>query len=52
MFSCVILDINECIENTGLCEQLCEDTEGSYKCSCRPGFRLNENQQCEGIVSN
>ncbi|PAA51648.1 hypothetical protein BOX15_Mlig005425g2 [Macrostomum lignano] len=33
------IDINECDE-FGLCDQLCTNTIGSYKCSCRPGYTL------------
>ena len=31
-------DVNECSTNTSLCQQNCENTEGSYQCSCNPGY--------------
>jgi len=40
-------DVQEC--ELELCEQQCENSFGSYKCSCRQGFTLNENgQNCDG----
>ena len=35
------IDVNECRESTTPCDQLCENTEGSYKCACQPGFKLD-----------
>lgn len=32
------IDINEC--ESFYCEQTCQNTYGSYNCSCRPGFKL------------
>ena len=32
-------DINECA-GINPCQQLCENTEGSYTCSCTEGFNL------------
>ena len=32
------IDVNECRLNETLCQQNCENTEGSYTCSCYPGF--------------
>lgn len=47
-------DINECQGNgTNICSNLsetCENTEGSYKCICLPGFR-KDNTLCQGIPS-
>ena len=39
-------NINEC-EIWGICSQHCEDSDGSYKCSCQPGFDLQtDNKTC------
>ncbi|VEL17994.1 unnamed protein product, partial [Protopolystoma xenopodis] len=35
------LDINECIEGTHNCEQICTNTDGSFLCSCEPGFKIS-----------
>ncbi len=34
-------DINECLE-FGICNQECENTDGSFACSCKPGYVLDE----------
>ena len=38
-------DIDECEEESDVCDQECRDTDGSYQCWCRPGkkksIRLN-----------
>ena len=31
-------DINECAIGTDLCEQMCNNTIGSYECSCMDGY--------------
>ena len=49
---CVILDIDECKNSTtNDCQQECINTPGSYACSCKSGYLLNDNNQtCEGIA--
>ncbi len=43
------LDINECLEGTHDCEQNCINTDGSYTCSCNPGFVINADRRgCNG----
>ena len=43
------IDIDECIEDIDDCAQICTDTDGSYTCSCRPGYRLaSDDHQCDG----
>lgn len=37
--SCV--DINECEIDTHNCEQLCMNTDGSFRCTCISGYRLS-----------
>ena len=45
----MIADNNECAQNGGLgpCAQTCTNTEGSFFCSCKPGFTLSE-YTCDG----
>ena len=45
LFFGYITDRDECQE-WGYCDQLCENTEGSYTCSCYPGFDLVDNKNC------
>ena len=33
-------DINECSINNGNCSQLCNNTIGSFVCSCLPGYQV------------
>ena len=45
-----LTDINECSSNNGGCSQFCTNTDGSFRCSCRSGFRLGSNQRsCSGM---
>lgn len=49
----VCIDINECNEMPGMCEQRCVNYWGSYRCACETGFRLADNNRtCEGLNSN
>ena len=42
-------DIDECTQNTSLCEQLCVNSNGSYFCTCMDGYELIEGtSQCSG----
>lgn len=43
--STTCIDRDECSE-WGFCEQLCKNTEGSYTCSCAPGFILQGLNKC------
>ncbi|XP_046609747.1 low-density lipoprotein receptor-related protein 2 isoform X1 [Neodiprion virginianus] len=45
------LDKDECKE-WGFCEQLCFNLEGSYKCSCAPGYTLHGKNQCQANNSS
>jgi len=43
------IDINECDDNNGGCEQICTNTDGSFQCDCRSGFTLNnDGMTCDG----
>lgn len=45
----ICVDINECLEIPGLCQQKCINYWGSHRCACETGFRLSENNRtCEG----
>ncbi|KAH9412457.1 Complement Clr-like EGF-like [Dermatophagoides pteronyssinus] len=42
-------DVDECLEQTNLCEQKCLNTFGSYKCQCNRGYRPVGPHRCEDI---
>ncbi|KAM9339047.1 thrombomodulin-like [Symphorus nematophorus] len=42
--SFVCIDIDECVNF--FCDQGCENTFGSYVCSCSPGFKLVDGYKC------
>ncbi|KAI0239913.1 hypothetical protein LSAT2_009363, partial [Lamellibrachia satsuma] len=45
----ILPDVNECAVRNGSCEQTCVNTDGSFQCSCRDGFKLSDNKlSCEG----
>ena len=49
VFPFICLDINECLLGTTGCTQICNNTVGSYTCSCNTGLTLNaDNQTCVG----
>lgn len=45
-------DVNECkdpLNVNGGCSQICDNTPGSYHCSCRSGFAMLSNKKdCKG----
>lgn len=44
-----LIDIDECYEETDGCQQECINTNGSYYCVCRIGYRLtSDGYSCEG----
>ena len=47
-------DINECGVMNGMCQQLCEDTDGSYVCLCEDGYITSEENPllCNGGCKN
>ncbi|XP_051166293.1 collagen and calcium-binding EGF domain-containing protein 1-like [Leptopilina boulardi] len=46
----VCVDIDECVENSTDCEQLCINEPGDFSCGCNDGFILNkDNKTCEKL---
>ena len=46
-------DVDECATEVDNCEHTCHNSNGSYTCSCRLGFRLHsDGQQCDGMSQN
>ena len=44
-----VIDNNECEVNNGGCNQNCNNTLGSYMCSCEEGYSLNFDRfNCSG----
>jgi len=45
----ISIDINECQTDNGGCAQTCNNTVGSYQCSCRDGYELtSDGYNCTG----
>ena len=46
---CVSLDVDECKVSESFCDVNadCNNTRGSYRCSCRPGF-TGDGKTCSG----
>ncbi|XP_035688625.1 neurogenic locus notch homolog protein 1-like [Branchiostoma floridae] len=42
-------EINECSSNNGGCEHSCENTVGSYRCTCRTGYQLYGSRYCRDV---
>ncbi|XP_066936123.1 uncharacterized protein [Clytia hemisphaerica] len=43
-------DIDECATLNGNCDHICQNTDGSYVCSCRSGYKVSSNpKKCEDI---
>ena len=50
-------DIDECIEGTHNCQQVCNNSPGTYSCSCNDGFSLDEDSiscspSCGGVLTS
>ncbi|KAH9498711.1 hypothetical protein Btru_004630, partial [Bulinus truncatus] len=39
------VDVDECAEKTHNCQQLCENSEGGFQCSCLPGNTLTKDKK-------
>jgi len=48
-FAAVFLDIDECRLRKRRCSQVCNNTPGSFTCSCRPGYELIDQRTCTGV---
>ena len=50
----VVLDINECTIGTYNCavDAVCNNTQGSYNCTCKDGFHGDGISYCNGINKN
>ncbi len=49
MLLCMCIDVNECEDDTDLCTHNCENTVGSYTCTCDEDFVLNaDGITCDG----
>ncbi len=47
--SILYIDIDECAEQLDECQQICNNTIGSYVCDCRIGYALNsDGRTCRG----
>ena len=47
----MIIDIDECKRSNGGCDHHCNNTIGSYYCSCNDGYSLGkDNLSCKGIA--
>uniref|UniRef100_A0A8L0DPD0 Growth arrest-specific protein 6 n=1 Tax=Oncorhynchus mykiss TaxID=8022 RepID=A0A8L0DPD0_ONCMY len=42
-------DVNECNKRNGGCDHECNNTMGSYHCSCRRGYMLVGHQMCNDV---
>ena len=43
------LDVNECNDKNGGCDQTCENKNGSFACKCASGYNLHSDGfECEG----
>ena len=46
-----VIDYNECADNVDACEQMCHNSNSSYTCSCKSGYRLADNNRtCDGKI--
>jgi len=48
------VDIDECSDNNGGCNQICINTPGSFECLCHKGFYVTyyDNRNCQGCFTS
>lgn len=47
----MLTDNNECDDGSASCDHNCQNTVGSYRCTCRQGYILNmDGKSCKGNV--
>jgi len=39
------VDIDECDDDNGGCQQLCVNVPGNYTCHCLPGYDMNDDSK-------
>ena len=45
------IDIDECEESTIYCNQMCNNSDGGYFCTCNDGYQIDsDNRTCKGIT--
>ncbi|KAG7283635.1 hypothetical protein CRUP_020408, partial [Coryphaenoides rupestris] len=44
--------VDECSEASSRCEHVCTNTQGSFRCSCRPGYELHiDSHRCVDVTT-
>ncbi len=48
-----VIDVNECLEASSVCDQLCTNNIGSFTCSCNTGYQLSDSdyKTCFGKIN-
>ncbi len=45
----IFTDIDECLDNNGGCNEQCVNTDESYHCTCKTGYKLKDDKKtCVG----
>ncbi|VVC43730.1 Hypothetical protein CINCED_3A006528 [Cinara cedri] len=42
-------NVNECLDNNGGCSQFCVDLPHTFRCACKPGYKLINNSTCDDV---
>ncbi|XP_025192655.1 very low-density lipoprotein receptor-like isoform X1 [Melanaphis sacchari] len=42
-------NVNECLINNGGCSQICVDLPHTFRCACKPGYKLINNNTCDDV---